>query len=127
MEKNKLKSRFFAIYIYIQLVPAVILSLFSLSFHADISLLAFPVAIIYTGITAYMCLKMLLRKNAKSAPVVLRLVEYLPFVHLFSFVIRRAGQYATPFWYDVITVICWWIIFAFSFVIVVVCNIVLSS
>ena len=117
MEKNKSKSRFFAIYIYIQLVPAVILSLFSLSFHADISLLAFPVAIIYTGITAFMCLKMLLRKNAKSAPIVLRLVEYLPFVHLFSFVIRRAGQYATPFWYDVITVICWWIIFAFSFVI----------
>lgn len=110
------KARNFSIYIYIQLIPAIILTFFSLSFHADISLVAFPVALIYTAITVFFCLKTIKQQNAKLIPLILRLTQYLPFVHLFCFVIRRAGQYGTPFWYDMVTVISWWIVFIFSFV-----------
>ena len=128
MDKNKsnkkaekvvnsaVKARNFSIFLYIQLGAAVVLSLFSLSFHADISLVAFPVAVIYTGITAFFCIRTLVTKNSKLIPLILRLVEYLPFVLLFCFVIRRAGEFGTPFWYDIVTVICWWIVFIFSFV-----------
>ena len=110
------KGRNFAIFLYIQLGAAVILSLFSLSLHADISLIAFPVAVIYTGITVFFCLRTLLKQNAKLIPLILRLTQYLPFVLLFCFIIRRAGKYGTQLWYDIITVICWWIIFIVSFV-----------
>lgn len=115
-KKNSLSLRF-SIYLYIQLGAAVLLSLFSLSFHADISLVAFPVAVLYTGLTTFMCIRMLVKKDAKPAPVNLRLIQYLPFVLLFCFIIRRAGEFEAPFWIDVITVICWWIVFIFSFVV----------
>ena len=113
---SAVKARNFSIYMYVQLGAAVILSLFCLSFHADISLVAFPVAVIYTALTVFFCLRVIIKKNAKLLPLILRLVQYLPFVLLFCFVIRRAGEFATPFWYDVVTVICWWIVFIFSFV-----------
>ena len=110
------KARNFSIFLYIQLGAAALLSIFSLSFHADISLVAFPVAIIYTGLTAFFCIKTLVKTNSKLIPLILRLVEYLPFVLLFCFVIRRAGEFETPYWYDIVTVCCWWVVFIFSFV-----------
>ena len=115
---NNKKSVRFSIYIYIELISAIIFALMCLSFHADISLAAFPVAVIYTAVTVFFCFfKVLLKKDAKLIPVILRLVQYLPFVFLFCFVIRRAGESGTPYWYDVITVLLWCIIFILSLVI----------
>ena len=111
------KSKRFSIYIYIELISAIIFSLFCLSIHADVSLIALPVAVIYTAITVYFCFfKVLLKKDAKYMPVILRLTQYLPFVFLFCFVIRRAGQYGTMYWYDVVTVLLWCAVFIFSMV-----------
>ena len=112
------KSKRFSIYIYIELISAIIFSLFSINFHADISLIALPVAIIYTAITVYFCyFRVLLKKDATHIPVILRLTQYLPFVLLFCFVIRRAGKYGTPYWYDVVTVLLWCLVFIFSLII----------
>ena len=114
---NNKKSVRFSIYVYIELISAIIFSLFCISFHADISLVALPVAVIYTAITVYFCFfKVVLKKDSKHIPVILRLTQYLPFVLLFSFVIRRAGQFGTPYWYDVVTVFLWCIVFIFSLV-----------
>ena len=116
-KENNKKSLRFSIYIYIELVSAVLFSLFCFSFHADISLVAFPVAVIFTAITVYFCLfKVLFKKDSTRIPVILRLTQYLPFVFLFSFVIRRAGKFGTPYWYDVVTVLLWCIVFIFSLV-----------
>ena len=52
---NNKKSLRFSIYVYIELVSAILFTLFSFSYHADISLLALPVAVIYTAITVYFC------------------------------------------------------------------------
>ena len=111
------KSVRFSIYIYIELISAILFSIFCFSTHADISLVALPVAVIYTAITVYFCFfRVVLKKDAKLIPVILRLTQYLPFVFLFCFVIRRAGQFGTPYWYDVLTVFLWCIVFIFSLV-----------
>ena len=111
------KSQRFSIYIYIELISAILFSLFCISFNADVSLIAFPVAVIYTAITIFFCFfKVLRKKDAKLIPVILRLTQYLPFVLLFCFVIRRAGHFGTPYWYDVVTVLLWCIVFIFSLV-----------
>ena len=47
------KSLRFSIYVYIELISAILFTLFSFSAHADISLIALPVAAIYTAITVY--------------------------------------------------------------------------
>ena len=114
---NNKKSVRFSIYIYIELISSILFSLFCISFHADISQAALPVAVIFTAITVYFCFfKVLLKKDSKFIPVILRLTQYLPFMLLFCFVIRRAGKFGTPYWYDVVTVILWTIVFIFSLV-----------
>ncbi|MBO6101418.1 MAG: signal peptidase I, partial [Spirochaetaceae bacterium] len=114
---NNKKSLRFSIYVYIELVSAILFTLFSFSYHADISLLALPLAAVYTAITVYFCFfKVILKKDAKRIPVILRLTQYLPFVLLFSFIIRRAGKLGLPYWYDVVTVILWCFVFVFSLV-----------
>ena len=114
---NNKKSLRFSIYVYIELVSAILFTLFSFSYHADISLLALPLAAIYTAITVYFCFfKVILKKDAKRIPVILRLTQYLPFVLLFSFIVRRAGKFGLPYWYDVVTVILWCFVFVFSLV-----------
>ena len=114
---NNKKSLRFSIYVYIELVSAILFALFCFSAHADISLLALPVAVLYTAITVYFCFfKVLLKKDATRIPVILRLTQYLPFVFLFSFIIRRAGKNGVPYWYDVVTVLLWCIVFIFSLV-----------
>ena len=37
----------------------------------------------------------------------LKLLQYLPYVLLISFILRRAGKYGTYYWYDVLTVLLW--------------------
>ena len=119
MEKNNNKNtKAFPICVYIELISAIIFSLFTFGYHADISLVALPVAVLYTAVTVYFCFfKVLLKKDATRIGVFLRLIQYLPFVFLFCFVIRRAGKFGVPYWYDVVTVILWTIIFIFSLII----------
>ena len=119
MEKNNNKNtKAFPICVYIELISAIIFSLFTFGYHADISLAALPVAVLYTAVTVYFCFfKVLLKKDATRIGVFLRLIQYLPFVFLFCFVIRRAGKFGVPYWYDVVTVILWTIIFIFSLII----------
>ena len=55
MTTNK-HFRNYKIKAFINLGAATLFTLLSLSFHADISLLAFPLALIYTGVTIYFTL-----------------------------------------------------------------------
>lgn len=111
---NALKK--FKILIYVELAAAAVLVLFSINFSLDISLLAFPIALGYTGLLIYLAIfKMLKEENGKLATVVWKLFDYLPYVHLITFVLRRAGKNGTPYWYDLITVLLWFVIFISSF------------
>ena len=115
MNKNTNKKNTFKRFLitnYIELCAATVFSFFNLSFHADISLLAFPLSLIFTGILAYFFFfKIKKQTNGKFYIPVLKMTSYLPYVLLVVFIIRRAGKNGTPYWYDLITVFLWIVIF----------------
>lgn len=111
------KTKRFNLYIYIELISAVLFSLLSVSFHADISLLAFPLAAGFTALAVfYVYFKMLRHTDGKKAFGSLRFLEYLPFVLLLSFILRRAGKNGTYYWYDLIQVLLWCVVFISSLI-----------
>ena len=102
--------------IYVNLASAVLFSLFLFPVHFDISALAFPLALCYSALTIYLTLfKMVRKTDGTHIFAVIKITEYLPYVLFITFILRRAGNYGTPFWYDVITVILWFIVFVLSY------------
>ena len=87
---------------------SALFSLTVLSFHADISLIAFPLALVFTAILAVSSLKKLFSESKLAFIAVFReLLQYLPYVLLVAFVFRRAGNFGTPFALDVVSVLLW--------------------
>lgn len=104
--------------VYVALASAALFSILSVSFSGDISLLAFPLAAVFTGILIWAAVFRLIRKNdAKMISAVRKLFQYEPFVLLAVFVLRRAGKNGTSYGYDVVTVLLWCIAFIFSLVV----------
>lgn len=105
-------------YLYVQYGAAVLFTLLSISFNFDISIFAFILAAVFTGLLTYFTfIKMIKNKDGKFILPVWKMNEYLPFVLFVSFIMRRAGKNGTAFWYDFITVILWTITFVLSFII----------
>ncbi len=100
---------------FINLGAAALFSILSISFHADISLLAFPLSLIYTGATIYFTLNMIFKTDGSHYYRVIKFTEYLPYYNFIVFILRRAGNTSTSFAYDVITVILWLIMFVLSY------------
>jgi len=112
------KEKRFCIYLYAGLISSILFSITNISFHGDISQLALPLSVIFTAITVYFgYFKMLAKKDGKFYFTVLKLIQYIPFVLLIAFILRRAGNYGTAFWYDLITVLIWCVVFVASLLI----------
>lgn len=78
------------------------------SFHADISLTAFPLALIFSAVMDYFLFIRVLKENKiKNFSAVRRFFQYQPFVYLTSFVLQRAGKKGTPYALDLVSVILW--------------------
>lgn len=93
------------------LVSSALFSLLSISVSIDISLFAVIISLSFTTVVfVFGFRKFLQTKDAAMLPLVRKLYEYLPFVHLIAFVIRRAGHYGTPYALDVVSVLLWIII-----------------
>lgn len=89
-------------------VSSAIFSLTMISFHADVSLAAFPLSLVFTFFTAASSIKKLFKdKNLCFISVYRELLQYLPYVLLVAFVLRRAGAYGTPYALDVFSVVFW--------------------
>lgn len=99
----------------INLGASVLFALLLINFSWDISILAFPIGAAYCSVTVLFTLKMILKTDGKLIYKVIKLTEYLPYVFFITFILRRAGKNGTPFFYDVITVILWFVIFVCSF------------
>lgn len=99
----------------INLGASVLFALLLINFSWDISILAFPIGAAYCAVTVLFSLKMILKTDGKLIYKVIKLTEYLPYVFFITFILRRAGKNGTPFFYDVITVILWFVIFVCSF------------
>ena len=103
---------------FVELAAAVLFSVLQIHFSADISILAFPLSIIFTGILIYFVfVKILKETDGRKAGVVLKMTQYLPYVLLLCFIMRRAGKTGTSYFYDLITVLLWLVIFISSLMI----------
>ena len=117
MKENK-KLHIYTINVYIELIAGILFSFFSLSFHADVSLIAFPLSLLFTAATVYFTyFKMLKKTDGSKKYCVLKFLQYLPIVDFLAFVLRRAGKTGTSMWYDIISVILWLVIFYGSLVV----------
>ena len=97
---------------YIALFSSLCFSLASFAVAADVSLLAFPLSFIFSLITSYfLFVKILVKKDSSALKVCIKLLQYIPYVLLVAFILRRAGKNATSYLYDVFTVILWCLVF----------------
>lgn len=94
----------------------VLFTFFQINFVGDISVTAFPLCLAFTGVLVYFFIRCVFQVRVSSLPVLRKLLEYVPFVFLTSFVLRRAGEDGTSFGYDVITVILWVLALVFSII-----------
>ncbi|MBQ5400775.1 MAG: signal peptidase I [Treponema sp.] len=109
------KLKFF---IYINLALAAVFSFLCVSFHRDISVLAFPLAILFTAALFYVTVILLLRKKEfRHLGMVRRFFQYEPFVFISAFVIQRAGEKGCPYPLDLAAALVWVAIMILSFVI----------
>lgn len=114
---NSKYSKVFSINLIVLLVLSVLYSLFSLSFKADISLLAFPLAAIFTFFFCWYGFYRLIRqKKQKYFFHTLKFVQYVPTVFLILFILQRAGAEGKPHWLDCICAVLWILVFILSFV-----------
>ena len=116
--KKELSSQFqkLKILTIIELAAAALFTILTLSFHADISLLAFPLSLVYLLLCGWFLFKkILLDTDGSHIYVAIKLNEYLPYLLFVTFIIRRAGKYGTPFVIDVFAVISWFIVFVLAY------------
>ena len=106
----------FKIFTIIEYTAAVIFALLEISLHADISLLAFPLALAYLAVTFWFLIKkVVLDTDGTHILAAIKLNEYLPYLLFITFIIRRAGKTGTPFIVDVFAVISWFIVFVLAY------------
>ncbi len=108
---------------YINIALACIFTCLSISFRADISLVAFPLSLIFTIVLAYVTFVVLLKKDGVvHMDAIRRFYQYEPFVYISAFVLQRAGNYGQPYPLDVSQAIVWTLITIISFVILYFLN-----
>ena len=89
-------------------VFSLLFALSTVSFHADVSVLAFPLVLIFTGVVAFFSLKKLFKDSKLNCIAPFRsLLQYAPYVMLIAFVLRRAGETGTSYAFDFVSVILW--------------------
>ncbi len=86
---------------------AILFSLLNISFSLDASFFAFPLTALFTGALAFCIFLLLKYSDCTKLSVIRKLLQYLPFVLLASFIFRRAGMHATSYLYDLICVVLW--------------------
>lgn len=110
---NSRLTTFYA-WLFVTDISALVFSVFCVSCAFDISLLALPLAAVFSGLLFYFSDRLRRADEMRQISVIRKMMQYLPYVLLASFVIRRAGKNGTPYWYDVVTVIMWCIVFISS-------------
>ena len=118
MKTKELTSQFqkLKLLTIIELAAAAVFTILNLSFHTDISLIAFPLSLIYLALCAWFIFKkILLDTDGSHIYVAIKLNEYLPYLLFVTFIIRRAGQYGTPFIVDLFAVISWFVVFVLAY------------
>ncbi len=96
------------IVLYTLLMASFVFSAMNFSLSADISLAAFALGLVFCAVCIYVgYVRVVRRGEAAGAAVLRRLCQYLPFVYLIVFVLRRAGRHGTGYAFDVVSVVLW--------------------
>ncbi len=107
----------YTIFLYGTCVFSLLYALLHISFAFDISLLAMPLVLIFAGILFYFQYVFSMKKKGYNRiSVVKKLYQYLPFILLISFILRRIGGNPTSHIADVCAVMCWVLVTVMSFV-----------
>nr|MCR5081437.1 hypothetical protein [Treponema sp.] len=94
--------------IKINLALAAVYSLLSISFHADISFLAFFISASFTAVLYYFTYIQLVKKDSvERLSAVRRTLQYEPFVYISAFAIQRSGKSGFPYAFDLICALVW--------------------
>lgn len=110
-------NRKFSILNLVTLALCVIFTFLQITTIIDLSFLAFWVALVFTAFLVFFGFyKLQYKKDASVYKIVRKLYEYVPFIFLAVFVLRRAGTFGTSFAYDLISVIIWIAVSVVSFV-----------
>ncbi|MBQ9538816.1 MAG: signal peptidase I [Treponema sp.] len=93
-------------------------SLLNLPTSLDLSILAFPLSVLFTLLVGYFSYRRLIKRNEFSLlPAITRMFQYEPFVFIAAFVIRRSGAFGLPFAIDLIGCLTWLALVGLTFVI----------
>lgn len=93
-------------------------SLLNIPTAFDISVLAFPLALLFTLLTGYFSYKRLVQKNEFALlPAIIRMLQYEPFVFIAAFVIRRSGASGLPYFFDLLSCLTWLALVVLTFAI----------
>ena len=110
-------NRKFSVLNLVTLALCVIFTFLQITTIIDLSFLAFWVALVFTAFLVFFGFyKLQYKKDASVYKIVRKLYEYVPFIFLAVFVLRRAGTFGTSFAYDLISVIIWIAVSVVSFV-----------
>ena len=110
-------NRKFSVLNLVTLALCVIFTFLQITTIIDLSFLAFWVALVFTAFLVFFGFyKLHYKKDAGVYKIVRKLYEYVPFIFLAVFVLRRAGTFGTSFAYDLISVIIWIAVSVVSFV-----------
>ena len=106
----------FRLLTFIEFGAAALFTLLEISFHADISIIAFPLSLLYLAACAWFFIKkIIIDTDGTHVYAAIKLNEYLPYFLFITFIIRRAGKTGTPFIIDVFAVISWFVVFVLAY------------
>ena len=110
-------NRKFSLMNLITLGLCVVFTLLQFTTIVDLSFSAFWLSLIFSAVLIFFGFyKLQYQKDASVYKIVRKLYEYVPFIFLAVFVLRRAGTFGTSFAYDLISVIIWIAVSVVSFV-----------
>lgn len=95
------------IFLYAVLALVALNTLNAFSLQVGVPIFAIVLAICYFAVLSFFVLRLLRKNKTSDAPIVKKLLEYVPFVILTSFVLRRLGSNPSNFAFDVYAIICW--------------------
>lgn len=100
----------------LNLIVSVLFTLLCLSFRADVSLAAFPVAALFTVFMyIYTYKPLIVKQDISRINVIRRFFQYEPFVFITAFVFQRSGKEGFPLFFDAVCSLVWVLILLISF------------
>ncbi len=95
-------------------VLAVLFSVLTVSFRADVSLLAFPLSAGFCALLCFPFFQLFKKNSVKKIAAIRKIFQYEPFVFISAFVIQRSGEKGCAFLHDVFSALIWVALCIFS-------------